>query len=39
MKFLPGKGKMLWIKRENMSCDLGAVGFFLNWGIEQVAMP
>ena len=29
MKFLPGKGKMLWIKRENMSCDLGAVGFFL----------
>ena len=28
MKFLVGKDKMLWIKTENMSCDLGAVGFF-----------
>ena len=28
MKFLVGKDKILWIKRENMSCDLGAVGFF-----------
>ena len=27
-KFLVGKDKMLWMKRENMSCDLGAVGFF-----------
>ena len=42
MKFLVGKDKILWIKRENMSCDLGAVGFFFfffNWGIEQVALP
>ena len=44
-KFLVGKDKMLWMKRENMSCDLGAVGFFFfffpffNWGIEQVVLP
>ena len=42
MKFLPGKDKMLWIKKENMSCDPGAVGFLLFFGgggIEQVALP
>ena len=39
MKFLVGKDKMLWIKTENMSCDLGAVGFFFNSGVEQVALP
>ena len=27
-KFLADKDKMLWIERENISCDLGAVGLF-----------